>query len=106
MCTRTHKRINLLKIRAKSLKIWAKLMKIRAKLAPNIQFDFNKWRPTFAEKHMKTYFLVVISQKGFYDLCGRKCVDKVAQKLFGQVWGYSGKILNSPKNLPALTPMN
>jgi len=29
---------------------------------------------------------------------------KRAQKLFGQVWGSSGKTLRTPENLPAPTP--
>jgi len=32
-------------------------------------------------------------------------VGKVAQKIFGQVWENSGKILRTPKSLPPPTPM-
>jgi len=31
---------------------------------------------------------------------------KGAQKVFGKVWGIRAKILLTPKNLPAPTPMN
>jgi len=51
---------------------------------------FQKWHPTFAEKHMKAFF-GRHTKKGLHDLCGRKSVAKVAQKLFGKVWGNSGK---------------
>jgi len=42
-----------------------------------------KWRPTFAEKHIKTYFW--------------RSYQKVTQKLFGQVWEIRAKILRTPK---------
>jgi len=41
---------------AKSLKIWTKSLKIQEKWRATL-FDFKQWRPTFAEKHMKTLFL-------------------------------------------------
>ena len=49
-----------------------------------------KWHQTFAEKHMKI-FLAVTPKKCLHDLCGRRSIGKVAQKLFGQVWGNLGK---------------
>jgi len=53
------------------------LLKIRAKWPP-ILFDFMKWRPTFAEKHMKTFF-GGHPKKGLHDLWGKKFAGKVAQ---------------------------
>ena len=44
---------------------------------------------------MKTLFWR-LHQRGLHDLCGRKVLAKVAKKLFGQVWGNSGKILRTP----------
>jgi len=35
---------------------------------------------------------------------GKNVLAKVAQNLFGKVWGNSGKILH-PRNWPAFTPM-
>jgi len=61
--------------------------------APNV-LQKNTWRPFFGG-HTK---------KGLDDLCGRKFVGKIAQKLFGQVWEIQAKILRIPKNLPAPTP--
>jgi len=43
--------------------------------------DFIKWRPSFAEKHMKT-FLEVTPQKGLHDLCGRKFVNRSCTNAF------------------------
>jgi len=37
------------------LKIGAKSLKIRVKWR-SMLLDFKKWRPRFAEKHMKTFF--------------------------------------------------
>jgi len=55
-----------------------------------------KWRPAFAEMHMKTFFGGHI-KKMFHDLCGTKFVSKVVQKLFGQYWGNSGTNHSNPK---------
>jgi len=107
----------LLKMRAKSMEIWANTLKIRAKFAPNILrfekygtqlalirkkwrhtcFDLiKKWRPKSHEDLLEvirnTVFMKTFKQKS-------------AQNFFGQVWGNSGKILRTPKNLPAPTPM-
>jgi len=60
-------------------------------------FDFKKWRPTFAEKHNLRPILEVTPKTHLHDLCGRKLWAKGAQKLFGKVWGNSGKNLSHPK---------
>jgi len=52
------------------------------------------------------FFLEVSSKKGLHDLCGRKFVGKVAQKLFGQIWRNLGKNPSHPQSLPAPTPMS
>jgi len=39
-------------------------------------------------------------------IVGEHLWAKGAQKLFGNVWGNSGKILRTPKNLPAPATMN
>jgi len=51
--------------------------------------------------------LEVTPKKGLNDLCGREklCRQKLHKKLFGHVWGNSGKDPSVPKNLPAATPM-
>jgi len=67
--------------------------------------DLKKWRPTSAEKHMKTFFWRSYQKKVFMIFVGEYLQAKVVQKLFGQVWGNSGEILRNPKNLPAPTPM-
>jgi len=61
-CKRTPKSFDLSKIRAKSLKIWAKplniwakFLKTRAEMVPNV-VCLQKWRSTFAGKHMKSSF--------------------------------------------------
>jgi len=53
-CKCTPKCFDLSKIMAKSLKIWEKSQKSGQKWCPTL-FDFKKWRPTFAEKHMKIF---------------------------------------------------
>jgi len=66
-------------------------------------FDFTKWHPTFAEKHMKTFF-EVIRKKGLNDLCGRHFVGKSRTKFFSGKFGeIRTKILRTQKNLPAPT---
>jgi len=45
-------------------------------------FEFEKWRPRFAEKQVKTIVLEVTPQKRS---------GKVARQLFGQVWENLGK---------------
>jgi len=69
-------------------------------MVPNVVW-LQKLRPIFAEKQMKTSFWGVTSKKGVDE----KLCAKVAQKLFGQVSENSGKILCTPKNLPAPTPL-
>jgi len=71
-----------LKIRAKSLKSWEK--------------SGHKWRPTFAEKYMNTSSGRSHQKKVFMVFVGENVYVKVAQKLFGQVWGNSGKNPSHP----------
>jgi len=115
-CKSTPKSFDLLKIWAKSLKmlakilkIWAKSLKIRIK-SLNIQakslkiwekwrptlFDFKKWRPRFAEKQVKTIFWGPHHKNG-----RQKLYDNFFGK-FGKIWI---KILCTPKDLLASTPM-
>jgi len=49
----------------------------------------------FWKLHQKEFFMIFV---------GENVKAKVAQKLFGQVWGNSCKILH-PRNLPASTPV-
>jgi len=73
-----------------------KISKIREKMVPNVVclykmapvlFVFTKWRPMFAEKvHTKKVFMILV---------GQNLQAKVAQNLFGQVWGYAG---NNPSH--------
>ena len=67
-------------------------------------FDFIKWRPTFAEKHKKTVF-GGHPKWGLHDLWGTRFVGKVAQNFSGKFWKIRAKILRTPTNLPAPTPM-
>jgi len=67
-------------------------------------FDFIKWRPTFAEKHKKTVFRGH-PKKGLHDLWGKRFVGKVAQNFSGTFGKIRAKILHTPTNLPAPTPM-
>jgi len=50
--------------------------------------------------------LEVTSKKGLHDFCGRNIIGKSRIKLFGQVWGNSGKNPSHPKTLPASTSMH
>ena len=77
-CKRTPKSFDLLKIREK----WRPML-----------FDFKKWRPMFAWKH-ETLFWRLHQKEVFMIFVGENLQAKVAQKLFGQVWGNSGKILH------------
>jgi len=108
---RTPKCVDLLKIWEKFLKIWAKplknsvkSLKIRAKMAPDVAWLQKmapnicrkaQLRPLFSRSHQKQVFIFFV---------GENLWATGAQKLFGQVWGNSGKILRTPKNLPAPTP--
>jgi len=67
-------------------------------------FDLKKLRPTFAEKHEKTFvFFGGHTNKGLHDLCGRKFVGKVVQYL-EQFVKNRAKILRTPKNCLLLHP--
>ena len=99
------KSLDLPKIWAESLKIWAKSRKIRAKMAPNVALT-SKNDAHRLQKNTWSPFLEVRPKKGLHDLCGRKSVGEVAQKLFGQKFGeIRVKILRTPKNLPAPAPV-
>ena len=66
-------------------------------------FDF-KWRRTFAEKHKKTVF-GGHPKWGLHDLWGTRFVGKVAQNFSSKFWKIRAKILRTPTNFPAPTPM-
>ena len=59
-------------------------------------FDFTKRQPVVAEKHIKT-FLWTSHQKKVFMILWEKFIGKSAQKLFGQVWGNSGKSPSHPQ---------
>jgi len=69
-------------------------------------FEFKKWRLTFAEKHMKTFFRKLTSKKIFMILVGANMLATVAQKLIGHVSGSSAKNPLNPKHFPAHTPLH
>jgi len=65
-------------------------------------FDFKKWCPSFAEKHMKTFFQKVITKKSLWEQICRQNRTKT----FGASLGKFGrKSFAAPQNLPAPTPM-
>jgi len=86
-----------------SLKIWAKVLKIRVKMAPNV-FWLQKMAPNICMKTHETLLWRLHQKEFFMIFVGENLQAKVAQKLFGQVWGNSRKILH-PRNLPASIPM-
>jgi len=94
---RTPNSFDLSKIRAKSLKTWEKSLKIWAKWYPTF-FCFKKMAPSVCRKwsHTKNH-----PKKGVHDLWGRKSHKNILGK-FGEIWA---KILRTPKNFPAPTPM-
>jgi len=57
------------------------------------------------QKNTLRLFLEVTPENIFMIFVGENLWAKIAQKLFGRVWGYLRKILRTPKNLPAPTPM-
>jgi len=72
-------------------------LKIRAKWRP-IMLDFIKWRPTFAEKHMKTFFGDHPKRSSWSlreNICWRS-----RQRLLGQVWENLGK---NPSHQPCIS---
>jgi len=86
VCKRTPKSFDLLKIRAKSLEILAKSLKIWAKMAPNV-----------CRKIGEDHFFVVTPKNGWqklHNFLGKNCTT------------FWAKILRTPKNLLAPTPMN
>ena len=61
-------------------------------------FDFKKWHPTFAEKHMKTFSLRGHIKRGLYEsLLWEKIWKKKSHKLFEKVWENSGKNPSHPQ---------
>jgi len=99
-CNRTPKSFDLSKIRTKSLK---KSWISGQKWCPTLLY-LKKWCPTFAE-NTRRHFLMVTSEKVFMMFVGGNLQVKVGQKLFGQFWVNRARILCTPKNLPAPTPM-
>jgi len=71
------------------MKMFAKYLKMRLKMAPNV--GRITCRPFFGG-HPKN------------DVWEEMLTQRVAQQLFGELWGNSGKNLSHPQNLPA-TPM-
>jgi len=61
--------------------------------------------PNVCTKTDEDLFLEGIPKKIFMVFVEGTFVGKVAQKIFGQVWENSGKILRTPKSLPPPTPM-
>jgi len=78
------------------LKIWAKYLKIRVKIAPNVVW-FQKWHSRFAEKHMKTCVWRSHEKMVFWSFWEKICKQKLHKKLFGPVWGNSGKNISHSK---------
>ena len=75
-------------------------------MVPNVVL-FHKMAPKFVEKHRKTLFSGGQTKRGFHDLCGRKFAGKCSTKTFsGKFGGIRAKILRTPANLPAPTPMS
>jgi len=83
-------REKFLKIWAKSLEIWAKSLKYEQKWSPTC-FDLKKW------SHEECFF----GGHPKYGLHTQK-VAKYFSGKFEEIWA---KILRTPKNLPAPTPM-
>jgi len=54
-------------------------------------FIFHKMAPNVCRETREDLFWRSYQKNGLHDLCGRKFVGKVAQKLLGQVWENSGK---------------
>jgi len=73
------------------VKTFAKSLTIREKWRPT-WFDLKKLAPNICRITWKYFFLCVFA-------------EKLAPKFFGQVWGNLCKILRTPKNSPAPTPM-
>jgi len=69
-------------------------------------FDFNKWHPTFPEKHTKTFVWRSYQKKVFmiFYLCGEILLAK-SHKTFRARLGNSGKNLSHPQKFPSPKPM-
>jgi len=70
--------------------------KIQVKMAPNVVW-LQEMAPKVYIKTHENLFPEVTPKRGVHDLEEDNWKAKVAQKLFGQVWGISGKILRTPK---------
>jgi len=77
------------------------LSKIRAKHPKNLgkisENPGKKWRSTFAEKHMKTFFLEVILKKVFMIFVGENCRQKLHKNFSDKFGEIRGKFLCTPK---------
>ena len=78
---------NMRKIWRKSWKSGQNSWKIWTKMAPNVVL-LQKIAPNICRKTHEHHCFGGRTTKGLHDLRGRR---KIAQKLFGQVWGNSGK---------------
>jgi len=59
-------------------------------------FEFKKWRLTFAEKHMKTFFSGAHIKKDFHDPCGSKYVGNSRTKTYrAYFWKFGQKSFES-----------
>ena len=88
----------------KSPKIWANTLKIRAKMAPNLLW-FEKNGAQSGQNDMKTFFLLEVIPKWSSWKSVRVFAQNVAQNYFSKFGKIRAKILCTPKNLPAPTPM-
>ena len=92
----------------KILKILAKTLsrenpwKPGQKLCPTL-FDFKKWRPTFAEQEMKTFFWMSHPKRSSWSLWVYICRQKLHKNVLGKFGKIRAKILCTPKNLLAPT---
>ena len=73
-------------------------------MAPNV-VCLQKWRPTFAEKHMKTFFGEFTSKKIFMTFVGEN-LQKAHKKILASLEKFGQKSFSTPKILPAPTPMD
>jgi len=69
-----------------------------------LRFWLQKWI-TFAGKHMKTSFWRSHWKRSKWALCGKICRQKLHTIVLGKFGEIRAKILPTPKNLPAPTPM-
>ena len=106
-CRCTPKSFDLSKIREKYLKICAKSLKIREKslniLAKSRQkwhpslFDFKRWRPTFAEIQVKTFFGRHTKKRSSWSLWENICSQKSHNNVSGKFGENPGKYPSHPQ---------